>query len=450
MTRKLRVHDRVTREVSQLRADPLVRNSFFLLATTGTTAFTGFVFWIIVARLFPLNQVGQGSSLLAVLGLLSYVSLFGMGSSMIKGLATSPRRSEHVSTSFVVVAIMSLFVALSFALIASATSPQLAFITASWANLATFVLLAMFAAVALLSNAVFVALRSAKFNLLINGILVGSIKAILPVFFVWVGAMGIYIASGLASAVAAVVSLILIRFRLRISLRGRINFSVLRDIMRFSLGAYVSGLFNLLPVLVVPVLVLDELGPEVAAGYFVAFQIATVVNAMSFAVGESMFAEGSHKRELKALAMRAGRIMAVLILPAVILVVAVAEPVLQMFGNSYVGVAKSTLIVLAVSSVAVGVHTWTSFLLKITGQLHAMVICELVFSISTIVLVVIAAGHGIVWIAVAWGAGNIMAGLVAVVALIVWRRQRPADALARQDVVAAENGVRSSSEGFAS
>ncbi len=419
--------------VAGIRSDPLVRNSFFLMATTGTMAVLGFGFWLVVARLFPVEQVGQATTLLSALALLSYFSMVGMDSTLVRRLPTSARRPELVSTALVTIGLAAAVVSMAFGLIAPLVSPELGFVSDSWVSLGIFVVLAVFAALNLATNSVFVALRSARWNLLINGLLMGLTKLALPFLFVWGGALGIYSASGVASGLAAVASVWAIRRRLQIRLSWTISRTVLRETFRYSLGTYVSGALNLAPQLVIPILVLAHLGPVVAAAYFMAFQIVTVINSISFAVGESLFAEGSHAEEgLRALMTRSALLMAVVTTPAVGVVVLLAGPALSIFGPTYAETATMALVVLAVSSFAVAFHTWASFLLKITDRLSALNVAEGVFAVVTIVLVLVAADVGPAWIAAAWGAGNLAAGAVATLAFLITRRSaRTADSTRR-------------------
>jgi O-antigen/teichoic acid export membrane protein len=410
---------------TRLRVDPLVRNSFFLMATTGLTATLGFVFWLVVARLYPVQEVGPATSLLAALALLPYVSLMGMGSSLIRRLPTSERRSEHVSTTLITVSFSAAFVALIFMGVIRFASPELAFVTSSWVNVGLFVFLAMFTALNLLMSSVFVALRSAKYNLLINGVLMSATKIALPFLFVWAGAIGIFAASGLASGVAVVAGFLVIRNRLGLTLRWTISFAILRENFLYSVSNYIVGCLNLAPLLVIPILVLGELGPETAAAYFMAFQIAMVINSVSFAVGESSFAEGAHQEEaIRSLMARSAMVMAAVITPAVFVVVLLAGPALSLFGEAYAATAQSTLVVLAISSFAVAFHTWTAFLLKITDRLLVLIGSEVVFAVATTIFTVLAVSHGSVYVAAAWGTGNLLAGLVAGAALVTRRNGR--------------------------
>jgi O-antigen/teichoic acid export membrane protein len=411
----------------QIQGDPLVRNSFFLMATTGLTATLGFLFWLIVARLYPVSEVGRATSLLSAVALLSYFSMFGLDSSLVRQLPTTVRRSEHVSSALITVTGTGLLAALLFVGIVPFSTPELTFIAASWGHVGTFVGLAIFAALNLLTDSVFIALRAAKYNLLINGVLMGLAKITLPLLFVPAGAIGIFAASGIASGIAAAASIVAIRCKLKIHIRCGFTFGILRETLRYSLGNYISSCLNLVPLLAIPIVVLGRLGPEIAAAYFIAFQIATVINSVSYAVGEALFAEGSHEQEdLWVLMRRSAAIMGAVIAPAVLVTVLLAGPVLLIFGPVYQSSAHSTLIVLAVSSFAVAFNTWTSFLLKITRRLAVMITSEIVFAGATTVLAVLAAPHGPAWVATAWGCGNLLCGAVATLALATGTKSRRA------------------------
>lgn len=411
---------------AQVRADSLVRNSFFLMATTALGAASGFVFWLLVARLYPVEQVGQATSLLSAVTLLSYFSLLGMSSSLVRHLPTTRHRAEHVGTALTTVVLTGVLVAAGFLLLLPWIAPKLSFVRASPVQIGVFVVLATGAALNLLTDSVFVALRAAKYNLLINGVLMSAVKLVFPVLLVATGAIGIFVASGVASTVAAVVSVIAIRRRLHLRLRPGISAAVLRETVGYSLGSYVSSCLNLVPLLVIPLLLLEKLGAVAAATYFVAFQIANLINAGAFAVGEALFAEGSHEDgRFGHLTRRSAVVTLAVVTPAVAVVVLLAQPVLAVFGSRYAVDGRDTLIVLALSAFPVAFNTWTSFLLKITRQLVALTVSNVVYAAGTVLLVVVGVAHGPVWVAAAWGGGNLLSGVAAAIALVARRRARP-------------------------
>ncbi len=416
--------------LSTLRRDPLMRNSFFLMLTTGLGAGSGFFFWLIVARLYPTVEVGQASSLLSSVALLSYFSLFGFSNALIRYLPTSRNRAEDTSTAISSVFLCGIVVSLSFALVAPLFADELGFVRSSLTHVVLFVLLATGAAVNLLTDSIFVASRATNSNLLINGVFMSIAKLALPALAVSYGAFGIFAASGVASTIAAVISIVAIRRNLNIAIRPRISWNAIRRMLRYSLGNYLSGSLNLIPQIALPIIILHQLGPVAAAVYFVAFQISNLVSSASYAIGESLFAEGSHESDsLRVLALRSGKLLLAITGAGVVIVTLLANPILRLFGAEYAETGTTTLILFTVSSLAVAFNTWTSFLLRVTRQLRSLVFSNVVFVLVILGVAAFKVSDGLNWAAAAWGLGNLLTGLVAGAALLPHLR-RGSDATA--------------------
>jgi hypothetical protein len=67
-----------------------------------------------------------------------------------------------------------------------------------WYELA-FLVIALCSALNLLADFIFIALRTAKYNLLIDGLILGATKLLLPVLFLTLGAFGVFVAFGTAT-----------------------------------------------------------------------------------------------------------------------------------------------------------------------------------------------------------------------------------------------------------
>ncbi|MFI9802990.1 lipopolysaccharide biosynthesis protein [Streptomyces sp. NPDC052301] len=413
-----RAAPRLARARAMVR-DPLIVNSFFLLATTALGAGAGFVFWLLVARLYPAADVGRASSLLSSMSLLSYFSLFGLNSTLVRHLPTSDRPAHEVGTALSTVAVCSCAISGGFVLLVPWMAPQLGFLHGSFLMAAGFVVLAAGAAVNLLTDSVFVAFRATRVNLAVNGVLMSLVKLALPVLFVSGGPFGVVAAGAGASTIAAAASVLAIRGVLRLRIRPAFSWQTLRATLGYSLSSYLSGSLNLLPQIVLPIVVLQALGPVPAATYFVAFQIANLVNSASYAIGEALFAEGSrHGAALGPIAVRSGKVIALATVPTVALVAVLARPVLHVFGPQYAAHGTTTLTVFTLGSLTVAFNTWVSFLLKLTRQLVAMVVSNAVLVAVVLVIVLVRLHHGLVWAAIAWGAGNLASGVAAGAALL--------------------------------
>jgi O-antigen/teichoic acid export membrane protein len=395
------------------------------MATTALGAAAGFLFWLIVARLYPTAQVGQASSLLSSVALLSYFSLFGFSSALIRFLPISTAPGRDAGTAIAMVTVCSLVLSSGFAVIGPWFAHDLDFVRSSASHVAFFVVLATGAAVNLLTDSIFVAARATRTNLLINGVLMSVAKLGMPLLTIAYGAFGIFVASGAASTLAAVVSVVVLRRRLVIPVRAMISWKSLRAMLGYSLSSYLSGCLNLLPLIALPIIVLHELGPVLAAVYFVAFQISNLVSAASYAIGEALFAEGSHEDgRLRQLARRSAGMMLAVTGIGGVAVAGLAVPILRLFGDDYARHGTATLVLFAFSSLAVAFNTWASFLLKVQRRLRLLVASNLVF---VIVIFAVALGrlhNGLIWAPLAWGLGNLVSGAVAAGGLLPRRSPR--------------------------
>jgi O-antigen/teichoic acid export membrane protein len=414
-----------------LRNDDLVKNSFYLLAATGTQGVLGMAFWLLCARLFPPSQVGIATALISACTLLAYASLLGLNSSVIRYLPTSDSPDTLMNNGLVLCTAVSIVLATGYVLALPVIAGRLAFVRHSALYSIGFVVFVTMTALILLTDAVFIARRQAKYNLLIDGVIQGVSKLVLPLALVAAGAYGIFAATGFASGLDVAVSLLLIFLVLGYRPRLRINFGQLRRALSFSTANYLANLLSLIPTLVLPVAVLDELGTRQAAYYYIAFAIANLLNAIAYSTCQSLFAEGSHEdTERRLLVVQSARLLAIATIPAGVLVAVLAPVILSIFGRPYGDHATATLVVLAIGLLPVAICTWSITLLRVTKQLPALMVASVVYATTMCGLAVWWARSGLIYVALAWVIGNVVTAVVAGTALW-WRRdllgwQRPA------------------------
>ncbi|MQY12764.1 hypothetical protein SRB5_29030 [Streptomyces sp. RB5] len=406
------------------RTDQVYRSSFFVLAATATSAALGFVFWIVVARYYDPETVGLATSLISATGLISYLSLFGLNSTLIRFPAGEDARNGQLTLATALVAVAAVVLGCLYLLGMPWYAQKLLFVRDDWPRAAAFVVFCACAAGNLLTKSVFVGARMPQVNVLVDGMLQGAAKLALPVALVGLGAYGILGATGGGYAVAWAAAVAVMYRRLGFRFDFRTRGTRLREHLAFSAASYTSSLLNLLPQLVVPLIVLHQLGAAAAGYYYVAFQIAMLLNAVSFSVGEALFAEGSYDpHRFPQLLRRSAGIIAAVQIPAAAVVAAGGGLLLRMFGGSYAEQARPLLTAFCVGALAVALTTWANFALKLTGQLRQLVFNNSVFSTVTIGLTAGYASRGLVWAGWAWTAGNLASGLVALTALLLHRRR---------------------------
>ncbi|MEU6988105.1 lipopolysaccharide biosynthesis protein [Streptomyces sp. NPDC046324] len=411
------------------RQDQLTRSSFFLMASSLAMAVLGFVFWIIVARLYPPEQVGLATTLISATELIAFFSLFGLNSTLIRFLAPAGTRNAQITKSVLLVTGAACILASAYLFGLRWYGQDLLFVRADLVLSAAFVAFCVFAALNQLTDAVFIGARKPQYNLVVDGGVQGLTKIILPLFLVGVGSYGIVTASGGACAAAVLASFFFLWRRAGFRFDLRLRRAPLLPQAGFSAASYAFSALTLVPILVTPLIALHWLGPAAAGYYFVAFQIANLLNTLSDNVGEALLAEVSYdETRFAQMLRRSAVILAAVQVPASVVLVAAAGLVLRLFGGSYVDHARGPLIVLTLGALAVALRTWASFGLKLAGRLGHLVASGVVLTAVTVGLAVAWAPRGLLWIGWAWLIGNLASGVYACLALFARRRtaNRPA------------------------
>lgn len=410
----------------RLLADHLVRNSLYLMLSSGLQATLGFTFWVVVARLFSTADVGRASSLVSATSLLAILSLFGVNSTLVRFLPTSTERDALITASLIFVAACGAIFGLVYLLLTPVIAPRLAFVEHQPAMVFGFVMLNAAAAVNLLTDSVFISSRKAIYCAVTDGGISGVTKIASAFLLAGTGAYGLFSACTAGFAAAALVSLILIAkvLRWRPILKG--SFLALKPLLRFSGANYAGNIFMLLPTLVVPVIVLDRLGATAAAFYFVAYQIATLLYSSVYAVEAAFLAEGSHDdTDWRETRRRSRRFAVALFVPACLVLVFAAHWIMLAFGAQYSHYGTASLVVLALAVIPLAASNWSWTVLRLTGQLKRLVISTCTFATAICGLAWLLAPHGLTALSISWPLGCSISALIAGVAVTVKPHRTP-------------------------
>jgi O-antigen/teichoic acid export membrane protein len=412
--------------------DRIYRSSFFLLASTVVTAGLSFVFWVVVARFYTPAQVGLATSLISATSLLATFSLLGLNNTLVRFPAGREARNAQISQALVLVTVVGCVAGGLYLVGLPLYGAKLGFVRDDWVSAVAFAGFCGFAATGMLVKSVFNAARIPEYNVLIDGLTQGAAKVALPALLTGLGVFGIVASAGVGYAVAVAVAVVVLRRRLGFRVDLRTRGTRLREKFRFSAASHVSNLINLAPVLAVPLIVLHHLGAAETGYYYVAFQIAAMLNSVSTAVGEAVFAEVSHQESrFRELVLRSARIIAVVQVPAAAVVVVGGGLLLRMFGGQYAEHARPLLTVLAIAALPVALNTWACFALKLAQRMRHLIAANTIMACLSIGLTSAVADRGLVWVGYAWATGNAVAGVFATLSLI--RRPRTAPAPAPDD-----------------
>jgi O-antigen/teichoic acid export membrane protein len=286
-------------------------------------------------------------------------------------------------------------------------------------NSALFLLFSVAASIAGLIGIAFVAIRKAKLYFL-QSLLIGSrILFIIPLVFL--GTMGIFSSVGVSFILA---SLLLLFPLMQAGVRPQpaVDKEFIRTTYHFSVGNYLTNLFMSAPTYILPLMVLNLLGADATAYFYVTLMIASLLYMIPNAVSTSLFVEGSHGEALKTTVLKSIYAIFLLLIPAIVLLYLFGDFVLGLVGKDYSMSGFELLKVMVIASVFVAVNTIFSSIKRVQKEVKQLLLLNGVTSLLLLALsYVFMLNFGLIGAGYAW---IISYGISAViVGLLVWREK---------------------------
>ena len=413
--------------------DPLYKNSIFNMASTFILGGLGFVFWIIIARLYKTENVGIATTIISIMTLLSSFTIMGINSSLIRYLPKSANKNEFINSSFVIVTIATLLSSVIFLLGLQIFSPQLLFLRSNIFYILSFTTFIIFCSWNILVDSIFMAFRAAG-NILIKNIIISLLKLVLPFALIAFGAYGIFASTASALALGVLVGMIILNLKFEIKLSISINISLIKEHSIYSLANYLVIFISGIPSLVLPVIVLNVLSAKFAAYYYVASMIQNFLLIIPIATDQALLTEGSHNEaELKKHVKKAIATILVILIPATAIIVLFGNILLQFFGKSYAIEAFQFLQLYSVSTIFTSFLLIASAIMNVKHKIKTLVSLNIIAAVLTLCLSCAFISGRLVGIGWGWTLGQVIAGLVSIYFIIRYSDTPSILSVAKQD-----------------
>ncbi len=393
-------------------ADGLFRNSLYLLLATGVMAGFGFFFWLLASRIFSPADVGLATTLIAVMNLIAMLSLLGFDTALVRFLPSTTHKDATINTGMLVVAAAAVLIAGVFLALVGVLAPVLLFIRAGVVLPLIFIFLCAATALNILTDSIFLAHRAAKYTFIINTLFSAS-RIVLLLCFVHSGTVGIFLAVGVSQTIGLVLSVLVLLRSFAYVPAVQIDAQVLRRVGGYSAGNYVAGILNLLPATILPIMIIDTLGPAKAAFFSIAMMIGNLLYAVPWTTTRSLFAEGSRDPETLAANVRKSlKLMAAVMVPAVVVLCVGGGLLLSMFGKAYSVEGFRFLQLVAVTGLAVCALSLLETYFRVVGNSNWLIIINIFYMGTICGLGYVLLPFGLAGIGVAWLAGHVVASVV--------------------------------------
>ena len=337
---------RILNKLPNLLQDHLYRNSIFLVLGRILNASAGFLFWVIAAKLYSITEVGMATALISSLGLVMLFSRFGFDLSIIRYIAVADK-NKVFNTSLVITTVASSVISLISILLMRIFQADSVL---NFTNAILFSVIALCNSITLISGNMFMALREGRY-FFIQTVLV-SLRLFLLFPLAYSKSFGIFLSLGICYAFSAVFSLWVLRKEVNLNIL-KIDRPFVKDSFRFSIGSYFSNLLTEAPVLILPIMVLNLIGQEEAAIYYLAMAFGNFALIVPNALSISLFIEGSHGQPLKSNITKALTTAFLFLIPITVIISLWGKNILGFINKEYIKAYDLLLLVIISSLFAV-------------------------------------------------------------------------------------------------
>ena len=344
---------RMSAAVTTHLRDPMRRSAYALILATGLTSALGLVFWALAARWLPTATVGIGAALVSVMALLANLSTLGLRNGLIRFLPTAGSASRRlIVTCYALCAITAMVAAGIFLLGQPLWAERLAFLRDSPLAALAFIIGTAFWVLFVLQDHVLVGLRQTIWVPLENGLCAVAKIALLPLL-AFAGGWAVFGAAALPAAAAVLVVTTLVMRYLGRTTAGQERTAIpVSQLVRFAAADHFAALLWMGTADLLTLLVLNEVGPEASAYYFMANTIGYTLYLVISNVGSALVAEGARYPERAVtLARQALWNSARLVVPLALVGVLVAPLVLGILGPDYATEGTLVLRLLLISAI---------------------------------------------------------------------------------------------------
>lgn len=332
----------------------LYKNFISLVTNSFLTSILGFVFVTVTTRIVSTAEVGIYSTIIAVVGLLAVLSKLGLDIGLVRYLPQSKDSNSLINSCFIIGIFTSTLLSIAFILGADYWVPSLAYPLSQPIFLFSFIGTVILSVLIGFQMNIFVSRRSTKY-LIIRDSANNGLKIALTIVFVMfsiqISAVDLFYIHGFALLTSVYLGFILLKKVKTDYLAAlEIDFLQIKTMVKFSLGTYISSLMGTGAQLALPLLVINILGAENTAYFYVAWTLRNLIEVIPGAISTSLFAEGVNcPGDLYYNAKKSIVVSYLITIPVIIAIAVFGSSFLLIFGENYAQNSYLLLVLFAVS-----------------------------------------------------------------------------------------------------
>jgi O-antigen/teichoic acid export membrane protein len=407
-----------------LMKQSLFTNAGYLLGINVVASLVGFVFWSLATRLYETEDVGTASAVISAVTLVSGIASLGVSMGIVRLLPKAQFPVRFLNTAFTFNTMMAILASGIFLTGISLWAPSLMILQENAIYAAGFIVYTSATTLGAVIQMAFLARKQAVYALIQASIVNGSRLILVPIL-VGLGAAGLVGSVMLAIVMAVLLSLAVFLPKVETSyrLRPSLSWSDLTTTVPYSLGNYIAVLLNQTSAAILPLIVLELIGPEASGYTYIVWMLGSLLSSPGIALANSAFAEGSNSpHNLSSILTRAAA-PGLLLTTSLATTVGVTAPwILLLFGPEYAREASSLLRTMAVAAPMVFLR-WLYFTrLRVQKLIGRLILASSIVALCTLALaILLTPSLGISATGIGWLIGNSLIVLIALVE--IWKEK---------------------------
>ncbi len=385
-------------------SDPLFKNSLYLIISSIIGAGSGFLFWVIAARCYSVEDIGISSAIVSAVRMVSLLSLFGLDIALIWFLPRKINKSGTINAVTLFTSVATILFSIFFLISIDFVSPSLMVLHEPIYSILFILFSVSLTMLTVQGMGVFIADRTCRNTLLQN--IPSLLRLALLPFFTSFGLFGIFTIFGSGLLFGAFVGAIILVRKYQISISTSIH--ELSEMVSFSLTGYITQISENAPGLLLPILIISFLDPNENAYFYVAWWIMFFTTIIARMTSKVLISEGSHDPETFNAQLIEGSKFTITITAIIcIMIFMFAKPLLGIFGDAYIIHSTEILRILLVGSIAYAINiTYANAMIVTDRKKKAIYIYAGISMLTLICAYTLLLTYGLNGVGYAWIIGN--------------------------------------------
>lgn len=381
-----------------------------VMTSSAATGILGFVFWTVAARGFDTAEVGRASAIISSATLIAILANFSLGSLYERFLPLAGARTQrlvHGGTAFVACA------ALVFGAIFLGIGPR-AQLFPNWLEMLLFPVFVAVLAIYALQDQILIGLNRAR-TIAIKNISQSAAKLIFVAALIPLATGAAIVWSWVlpAAAITGIIAIVIIRRETR-SRAGTPNLPDRRELFNFFASSYAINAINVIVPLLVPLIVVAQLGTEMNAYFSMCWLVVNTLGALIVATAAPFIAAASTPgADVRSCTIRFVLLCGGSAIVGCLVLMATAPLILGILGPHYAENGTTLIRIMALVLPAVALTTIYTALARLQRKLRLAVISQVLLGALVVAGVILTTPRwGINAVGYTYVAGELLITLV--------------------------------------